>query len=109
MIWVDAQLSPFIAAWIKNFINHDCKALREVGLRDAGDSEIFQAARIANAILITKDSDFVDLLNRLGPPPKIIWLTCGNTSNKRLTEIFSNKLAQAIELLSDADIVEIAD
>jgi predicted nuclease of predicted toxin-antitoxin system len=36
---------------------------------------------------MTKDSDFVDLVERLGPPPQIIWLTCGNTSNLRLREI----------------------
>ncbi|MDF5718318.1 MAG: DUF5615 family PIN-like protein [Rhizonema sp. NSF051] len=30
--------------------------------------------------MITKDSDFVDLVDRLGTPPQIIWLTCGDTS-----------------------------
>jgi len=48
------------------------------------------------------------LLDRLGPPPKIIWLTCGNTSNKRLKEILSAHLQNSVVLLKSSDnIVEI--
>lgn len=32
---------------------------------------------------MSKDSDFLNLLDRHGPPLKIIWVTCGNTSNRR--------------------------
>ncbi len=57
---------------------------------------------------MTKDSDFVDLVDRLGAPPQIIWLTCGNTSNARLQEILSLVLPEALELLrSGAKLVEI--
>jgi predicted nuclease of predicted toxin-antitoxin system len=38
---------------------------------------------------MTKDSDFVALLDRFGPPPQVIWITCGNTSNARLKEILT--------------------
>ena len=86
-IWVDAQLSPAIAVWITNTLGLEAIALRDLGLRDAEDPEIFEAAKAQKAIVMTKDSDFVDLVERLGPPPQIIWLTCGNTSNLRLREI----------------------
>ena len=62
-------------------------AVRELGLRDSGDPDIFARARAANAVILTKDSDVVDLVARLGPTPKIIWLTCGNTSNATLQSI----------------------
>jgi predicted nuclease of predicted toxin-antitoxin system len=39
--------------------------------------------------VMTKDSDFVDLVERLGSPPQVIWLTYGNTSNARLRHILS--------------------
>lgn len=55
----------------------------------------------------TKDSDFVQLLDRHGPPPKIIWLTCGNTSNQRMREIFGKYLPQAVALLGTSDLVGI--
>ena len=50
----------------------------------------------------------VDLVERLEAPPKIIWLTCGNTSNARLKEILSATLIDALELLKNGEkLVEI--
>lgn len=109
IIWVDAQLSPAIATWISDTFGITALALRDIGLRDAEDFEIFEAAKAQSVILITKDSDFVDLVNRLDSPPQIIWLTCGNTSNIRLREILSATLPEALELLRSGEaLVEIS-
>jgi predicted nuclease of predicted toxin-antitoxin system len=107
-IWVDAQLSPAIASWIENNFNVKAVALRDLGLRDAEDVETFREAKNANAVVMTKDSDFVSLLDRFNPPPKIIWLTCGNTSNANLKIILSKTLQSGIDLLNGGEeIVEI--
>ena len=42
-------------------------AIRERGLRDAEDKEIFEAARQEKAVVMTMDSDFVQLLDKFGP------------------------------------------
>jgi len=108
MIWIDAQLSPAVAWWLNANFKTEATALRDLGLRDAEDVDIFLAAKKADAIVITKDRDFVDLLDRFGAPPKIIWLTCGNTSNEKLKEIFTTYLSTALEILSKGDnLVEI--
>ena len=108
IIWIDAQMSPAIAAWISSNFAVNAIAIRDLGLRDAKDKEIFEAARRENAIVMTKDTDFVMLLDRLGAPPQVIWLTCGNTSNARLKEILTNTLPKALELLkSGEELVEI--
>ena len=108
-IWVDAHLSPGIAVWIFNTLGIEAIALRDLGLRDAEDTEIFETARAQQAIVMTKDSDFVDLLERLGSPPQIIWLTCGNTSNARLRHILREMLPRALELLESGEaLVEIS-
>ncbi|MCF4969575.1 DUF5615 family PIN-like protein [Nostoc sp. CMAA1605] len=108
-IWIDAHLSPAIATWISNTFGITALALRDVGLRDAEDLEIFEAAKTQGVIFITKDSDFVDLVERLGTPPQIIWLTCGNTSNSRLQEILIATLPKALELLRTGEkLVEIS-
>lgn len=87
-IWIDAQLSPYIASWINaNFPDLNAKSLRSVGLRDAKDYEIFKQARKLEVILMSKDHDFVKLIEIHGTPPKLIWITCGNTSNARMCEI----------------------
>jgi predicted nuclease of predicted toxin-antitoxin system len=108
-IWVDAHLSPAIAAWITTTFGITAFALRDIGLRDAEDPEIFEAAKTQGVIMLTKDGDFVDLVNRFGAPPQIIWLTCGNTSNARLKEILNATLLEALEILcSDEILVEIS-
>jgi len=109
-IWLDAQLSPFMADWIKNTFNIEAVALRELGLRDATDKEIFNRAKAENVIVITKDVDFKLLQDRFGSPPKIIWLTCGNTSNKRLQVILKKHLNESLSMLASGEsIVEIRD
>ena len=108
-IWIDAHLSPTIATWITNTFDVTAVALRDLGLRDAEDLEIFETAKTQGVIFMTKDSDFVDLIDRLGAPPQIIWLTCGNTSNARLREILSSVLPQALGLLNSGEtLVEIS-
>ncbi|MEH1775145.1 MAG: DUF5615 family PIN-like protein [Nostoc sp.] len=56
-IWIDAHLSPAIATWITITFGITALALRDVGLKDAEDAEIFEAARARGVIFITKDSD----------------------------------------------------
>jgi predicted nuclease of predicted toxin-antitoxin system len=57
---------------------------------------------------MTKDSDFVVLQGQFGPPPKIIWLTCGNTSNAHLRGVLASALPKALILLQAGDeLVEI--
>lgn len=108
MIWVDAQLAPAVATWLTQNLSIDARAVRDLGLRDAEDREIFLAARKAGAIVLTKDSDFMMLQTHLGSPPKIIWLTCGNTSNHRVKEILKTTLVEALRLLETGeDVVEI--
>ena len=108
-IWVDAHLFPAIAIWITSTFGIEAVALRDLGLRDAEDPGIFEAARDRQVIVMTKDSDFVDLVERLGSPPQIIWLTCGNTSNARLREILSETLPRALDLLTAGEtLVEIS-
>jgi len=45
-IWLDAQLSPAIAPWISAQFSMTALAVRELGLRDSKDREIFLAAKL---------------------------------------------------------------
>jgi predicted nuclease of predicted toxin-antitoxin system len=51
IIWIDAHLSPAIATWITATFGITAFALRDIGLRDAEDTEIFEAARSQQVIL----------------------------------------------------------
>lgn len=52
----------------------DSMQVKQAGLVDKSDIEIWQFAREKDLILVTFDSDFSDLSNIKGFPPKIIWL-----------------------------------
>ena len=106
--WVDAQLPPQLAGWLSAEFGVDAKSLRDLGLRDACDLEIFQQARNSGIVLISKDSDFVELVSRFGTPPQLLWVTCGNVTNRRLQTVFTRAGETAINLLAEAQaIVEI--
>ena len=54
---------------------------------------------------MTKDRDFVGLLERLGAPPKVIWITAGNTSNQNLERILAKTLLDALALLESGEVL----
>lgn len=110
-LWVDAQLSPAIAAWInRTFDDVEAESVQALGLRDATDTEIYEAAKKVNAVVMSKDDDFIQLIRQKGAPPKLIWITCGNTSNAKMRDILSTALLKAKELLERGEsVVEISD
>jgi predicted nuclease of predicted toxin-antitoxin system len=107
-LWLDEHLSPELAVWISQTFGLDAVHVRNLGLARARDREVFDAAREADAVILTKDADFIGLVERLGPPPAVIWLTCGNTSNASLRQLLMGKLKTAIDALQAGEsIVEI--
>lgn len=74
MIWLDAHLSPKLARWISENLGFEAVPLRDLGLRDATDGEIFSRGRAAQVILLTKDKDLADMVTHRGGPPAVIWL-----------------------------------
>jgi predicted nuclease of predicted toxin-antitoxin system len=110
ILWIDAQLSPALAPWITGHFGVEAYSVKYLGHRDATDAEIFRAARAVNAVLMTKDSDFRQLLEVNGPPPQVLWVTLGNTSNAQMREILERTFLPALELLRRGEpLVEISD
>ena len=103
-LWLDMQLSPKLATWIES--NFSIKTISSYNLfiNDEKDEVIFINAKSkGNVILLSKDQDFLGILDRLKPPPKLIWLTMGNCPNKRMKLILEETLMPAIkELLNTA-------
>lgn len=88
----------------------EATSLRDLGLRDASDLEIFESAKSESTIIITKDSDFIELVTRFGMSPQILWVTCGNVTNRNLKKLFTGTFPQALQLLQKGEnIVEIGD
>jgi predicted nuclease of predicted toxin-antitoxin system len=109
ILWLDAHISPALCPWIRRQFAVDALHVRDLGLREAEDPKIFQKARAAKVVVFTKDEDFVELADRLGAPPQVLWLRCGNMPNARLRSVLSQTLPDALQLLQQGEaIVEIS-
>lgn len=107
-IWLDAHISPAIAKWLREEYGIEAHSLRSIGLRDASDDEIFFKAKNEKVIFLTKDSDFVSLLEKYGSPPQVVWLSIGNTSNVEMKNIFRNIFRELLLLIEEGNsLIEI--
>jgi predicted nuclease of predicted toxin-antitoxin system len=52
-VWVDAQLPPALAVWLRENYDVNAFSLRELGLRDADDIAIFHEAKKRGVVLIS--------------------------------------------------------
>ncbi len=79
------------------------------GLETASDQKIWAFAKENDFIIVTKDSDFHEFSLMYGPPPKVIWLKCGNQSNQFIRDLLLNmlELITAFEEESSAACLEI--
>jgi predicted nuclease of predicted toxin-antitoxin system len=110
IVWVDAQLSPALAPWLSAEFGVEAISARFLNMVRAKDSEIYIAAREAKVVVLTKDSDFILLQERLGPPPSLLWVRCGNTSNAHLKQVLRRTFPSAYSLIEAGEpLVEITD
>jgi len=52
---------------------------------------------------MTRDRDFIRLLEEQGPPARVIWLRLGNCSNSALQECLATTLPRARDLLREPE------
>ena len=77
----------------------ECTHVDFIGLDvPAEDIDIWNYARYHGFIIITKDTDFVDLMDLKGFPPKVVLLKTGNNSSKALAELLINVKQNILEL-----------
>ena len=86
-ILLDANISWKLLNKLKP-IFQECAHVDFIGLDvPAKDTDIWNYALNNGYIIITKDNDFVDLLDLKGFPPKVVLLKTGNNSSQALAEL----------------------
>jgi predicted nuclease of predicted toxin-antitoxin system len=102
--WLDANLDPTLAAWLGSRYKVLAQHVREIGMERATDRELFDAARSRDAVVIvSKDSDFVDLVTLLGKPPQVLRLACGNLSTPAMHVLLGKSFGDALKLLENGE------
>ncbi len=76
--------------------------VRLQGFSEAQDSVIWQSAGSNGFVIVTQDSDFADMAALYGPPPKVIWLRCGNQPTKEIERILRKCADSIFEFARDS-------
>ena len=90
MILLDNNLSPRLCTELGDIypgITH----VSELALEREADIVVWRYAKEQDLHIMTKDKDFIALLNQNGHPPKVICLQLGNCTNKELQSIIRSK------------------
>lgn len=84
---VDAQLPPGLAIRL-NRVGHEAAHVFDIGLLTANDHDIWKHAESTNAVIVTKDEDFVTIRALNSQGPAIVWVRIGNVRNRELMDRF---------------------
>lgn len=80
----------------------DATSVKNEGLINASDREIWEYAKNNDYIIVAQDSDFNDLNSLLGFPPKIIWIRTGNFKTQLIVDILVDYSFEIAKFLKDS-------
>ena len=104
---LDQNVSPALVGLLAD-ADHRAEHVRDLGLREAPDDVVLAAARDADAVLISSDTDFGELLARSNAnEPSMILLRRqqGRRASEIASLILANLQAVADDLASGAIVV----
>lgn len=86
----------------------EAKQVRQLGIENYSDIEIWKFAKENKFTIVTFDADFFDLSNFKGHPPKIIWLRFGNTKTEFIASIINSRNSIIKNFIDSIENSEIA-
>ncbi len=99
----DHNLSPRLVKRLADIFpssNH----VDNLGLAQADDTELWIYAQSNNFVIVTKDSDYNELLTLRGFPPKIIWIRRGNCSTSDIEAMLKIHFTDVQILFNDSSL-----
>ena len=103
----DQNISFKIVSKLKDMYS-EARQVRELGLENSTDREIWEYAKRNDYTVVTFDADFYDMSNLYGHPPKIIWLRTGNRRTSDLAKLLIDRSVIIQEFLTDKSYKDIA-
>ncbi len=96
---LDANLSWRIVSLLKPYFD-DVAHVDFVIAYMAKDTVIWEFAKENNYIIVSNDEDFINLLNLLGTPPKVVLLKTGNQHNKFIVDVLIQSKQLIVDLMN---------
>ncbi len=100
MLLLDENLSPRLIAKIAPYFP-GCLHVLHAGLDNSPDLEIWDFAKTKKLSIVTKDKDFLTLLEKHGHPPKILHLSLGNVRVATIEKTLITNESQIKQFLDD--------
>jgi len=106
-ILFDQNISYRVVKKIQNIFPGSVQ-VREIGLENATDKEIWDFAKNNSYSIITFDSDFSSFSILYSHPPKVIWLRIGNVTTDALINFLESHAETITEFLTSANYASMA-
>ena len=74
--------------------------VRLLDLGQADDRRIWNVAKAGDFTIVLLDADLAELAHLRGPPPKVIWLRCGNQPMQFIADLLRSQAA-AVQAFED--------
>lgn len=98
----DQNLSPLLADNFKaNF--DETVHIQDLRLDSAEDSKVWEYAKSNNYTIVSKDSDFNNMVSLFGFPPKVIWIRKGNCTSKEIRLLLTKNLDEIKKFINDSE------
>lgn len=103
----DQNLSPRLSEALSEIFPHSAH-VRDKGLATATDREVWDFARSEGFTIVTKDSDFNELVVLKGAPPSVIWIRVGNCTTDAIEQLLKEH-RDAIDALGSDDKTDLLE
>lgn len=100
---LDHNLSPKLVTRLAE-LYPESNHVAMLGLDTASDVEVWRHALDQGYCLVTKDSDFNELLTAKGFPPKVIWIRLGNCTTSAIENLLHKHLKAILEFAEDTSV-----
>ena len=94
----DANLSPRLVPRLAELFPNSAHVFDTDLARFTSDETIWNYARTNSFIIVTADSDFLDLAEDRGAPPKVVWLENCNYKTPRVEDLLRRDAVRIAEL-----------
>ncbi len=95
---LDSNISFRLAKYLEPYFSEIIHVDHCVLIAPATDLAIWEYAYQNNLIIVTKDDDYLDILNLKGFPPKIVLLKIGNQKNKYILQSLTDNINDIVDL-----------
>jgi predicted nuclease of predicted toxin-antitoxin system len=96
----DHNLSPRLVSRLADLFPNS-EHIFNIGMAQSADLDVWNYARAQGFTLVSRDSDYNELLILRGFPPKVIWIRRGNCSTAEIEAMLRENIDSINQLSND--------